>query len=331
MQYLVLKFLDDFACLAGDCPSSCCIGWKILVDKEAYERFKQIEPKWLQEEILQGIEEKDGKYYFKNQKAGSCIMLQQDHLCKIQKHTKEAMLCNTCRKYPRISNRIEDIVCISMAASCPAFARRLVTEKLQWKWIDKQKITLVSLCDIKAFDSILSFQKEMEEIAIQYEKQQEKEWIIYQCFEKMADDLLEILPYFREKDDFFQYLSALEEDRTDEECVTVYTAFCTLNQTEWVCLKENYISYRTAGCLMEYPKMGLQEVYIQSCAELFVIRLLVFCIFLQKKRKVRVGEWEQAIGLVYRLCVHGEKVSQKLQEIFENFFRTPFLWSFILL
>ena len=68
----------------------------------------------------------------------------------------------------------------------------------------------------------------MEEIAIQYEKQQEKEWIIYQCFEKMADDLLEILPYFREKDDFFQYLSALEEDRTDEECVTVYTAFCTL-------------------------------------------------------------------------------------------------------
>ena len=42
----------------------------------------------------------------------------------------------------------------------------------------------------------------MEEIAIQYEKQQEKEWIIYQCFEKMADDLLEILPYFREKDDF---------------------------------------------------------------------------------------------------------------------------------
>ena len=61
MQYLVLKFLDDFSCLAGDCPSSCCIGWKILVDKEAYERFKQIEPKWLQEEILQGIEEKDGK------------------------------------------------------------------------------------------------------------------------------------------------------------------------------------------------------------------------------------------------------------------------------
>ena len=82
---------------------------------------------------------------------------------------------------------------------------------------------------------------------------------------------------------------------------------------------------------MEYPKMGIQEVYIQSCAELFVIRLLVFCIFLQKKSKVRVGEWEQAIGLVYRLCVHGEKVSQKLQEIFENFFRTPFLWSFILL
>ena len=78
MQYLVLKFLDDFSCLAGDCPSSCCIGWKILVDKEAYERFKQIEPKWLQEEILQGIEEKDGKYYFKRWKlyyaaAGSSV------------------------------------------------------------------------------------------------------------------------------------------------------------------------------------------------------------------------------------------------------------------
>ena len=67
------------------------------------------------------------------------------------------------------------------------------------------------MCDIKTFDSILSFSKEMEEIAIQYEKQQEKkEWIIYQCFEKMADDLLEIPP-FREKRFFFQYLSALKK------------------------------------------------------------------------------------------------------------------------
>lgn len=331
MQYLVLKFLDEFSCLAGECPSSCCIGWKILVDKEAYERFGQIEPKWLQEEIVQGIEEKDGKYYFKNKKDGSCIMLQQDHLCKIQKHTKEAMLCNTCRKYPRISNRIEDIICISMAASCPAFAHRLVTERLQWKWVGEHTAEDVSLKDIKELHPLFSLKEEMEELAIQYARQQEKTEIIYQCFEKMAEALLDLLPGFRERDFFWERLSALEEERTDEECVRMVSSFCAMEQKEWLCLKENYIPYRMIGCRMEYPGMDMPKIYIQSHAELFVMRLLAFCIFLQKKRKVEMEEWEQVIGLVYRLCVHGEKVSQKVQDVFETFFHTPFLWSFILL
>lgn len=330
MQYLVLRFLDDFSCLAGKCPSSCCIGWKILVDREAYQRFSQMEPAWLRKEVLPGIDKKEDSYYFKNKKDGSCIMLQQDHLCKIQKYTNEAMLCNTCRKYPRISGRIDGLGCISMAASCPAFAHKLVTEKIQWKLISEHKAVSISLKDINELQPMFAFKADMEDMAMRY-VQMEKEEIIYQCFEKMADVLLEVLPGFQEKDILLEMISALEECKTEEEGIHAITSFCTFSQAEWNRLKRNYISYRMIGCRIEYVRMDTQEIYIQSHAELFAIRLLAFCIFIQKQRKLTIREWEQVINLVYRLCAHGQKVSQKVQDAFEQFFQTPFLWSFVLL
>ena len=47
MDGVVLKYYREFSCLADRCEATCCAGWKIVVDPEAYERFQKIEPEWL--------------------------------------------------------------------------------------------------------------------------------------------------------------------------------------------------------------------------------------------------------------------------------------------
>lgn len=33
-------YYDDFRCLMGECPSSCCTLWQIDVDEKAYEYYQ---------------------------------------------------------------------------------------------------------------------------------------------------------------------------------------------------------------------------------------------------------------------------------------------------
>lgn len=58
MDGVVLKYYREFSCLADRCEATCCAGWKIVVDPEAYERFQKIEPEWLREDILSHIHKK---------------------------------------------------------------------------------------------------------------------------------------------------------------------------------------------------------------------------------------------------------------------------------
>ena len=34
MLVRVPDYFDQFACLAGDCPHSCCIGWEVVIDED---------------------------------------------------------------------------------------------------------------------------------------------------------------------------------------------------------------------------------------------------------------------------------------------------------
>ena len=116
MKVVALTKYASFRCLAGACPSTCCSGWNILVDEEDYKRFKELEPEWLRQDILSNIRQRGGRYFFNNQKSGRCAMLDKDGLCRIQRNASEEVLCNTCRKYPRLINLIEGIFYLSMAA-----------------------------------------------------------------------------------------------------------------------------------------------------------------------------------------------------------------------
>ena len=142
MDGVVLKYYREFSCLADRCEATCCAGWKIVVDPEAYERFQKIEPEWLREDILSHIHKKEGVYCFENLAGGRCAMLDEDGLCRIQRNTSEEMLCNTCRKFPRLTAAINGDVWISLAASCPAVSRYLLHDSVEWITLQGERICL---------------------------------------------------------------------------------------------------------------------------------------------------------------------------------------------
>ena len=40
MLVRVPDYFDQFACLAGDCPHSCCIGWEVVIDEDTARRYR---------------------------------------------------------------------------------------------------------------------------------------------------------------------------------------------------------------------------------------------------------------------------------------------------
>ena len=132
MQCYYIDLYTDFSCLAGACPSTCCSGWKIVVDEEALQRFSLLENQSLKDDIFSHIQEKDGEYRFQNKGDGRCSMLDVDGLCRIQRNLSEKSLCNTCRKFPRITGKVGNRLWLSMAASCPVVAGYLWDQTIQW-------------------------------------------------------------------------------------------------------------------------------------------------------------------------------------------------------
>ena len=132
MGYYYLGLYKDFSCMAGDCPSTCCAGWRIRIDKEAMERFQALPDHKLRDDILQHVRKKGQDCYFANRSDGSCAMLDPDGLCRIQRNTEEQMLCVTCRKFPRLAGRVNGDLWMSMAASCPVVAKYLLQQPVSF-------------------------------------------------------------------------------------------------------------------------------------------------------------------------------------------------------
>lgn len=42
MKVLKPFYYDEFSCIAGECIDSCCIGWKIDIDKKVIINIKKV-------------------------------------------------------------------------------------------------------------------------------------------------------------------------------------------------------------------------------------------------------------------------------------------------
>ncbi len=119
-------YYDDFSCIAGDCPDSCCIGWQVIPDQEHLEFYNSLEGE-LGEAIRNGIIDVEGEPSFALCN-GRCCMLREDGLCKIQYALGENALSHVCGFYPRFVTELGLIREQGLSISCPEVARIILTK-----------------------------------------------------------------------------------------------------------------------------------------------------------------------------------------------------------
>lgn len=331
MEYITLDLYDTFQCLAGACPSTCCAGWKILVDQEDYERFLELEPVQLRQDILANIRSKDGSYYFKNKKDGKCAMLDEDGLCRIQRSTDEKTLCNTCRKYPRLISTLGKRLYISLAASCPVVSDYLVHNNVKWHFYGKnneKKIFQVQKC-IPAKETFeLFFQN--EEIAQVYYEKQPNHFILISCFEKFVSLILDIILSYHEGNYLIDEFQLFGREIKREDMLVWLEAFLEENKEVWKKVKNNYIKYRFLSRRIEVISENIRDCVLQTEAELFLMRTIAFCRYVTNS-EISSQDWCEMMQMVYRFCAHGKKVAVSFHDLILSFFSKDYIWNYILL
>ncbi|OUQ16820.1 hypothetical protein B5E84_11415 [Lachnoclostridium sp. An14] len=122
MRLIYPSYYHSFSCQASQCPDTCCKGWRISIDGDTLKRYeaeKGPEGEWLRE----GVDHRSRAY---RQKNGRCVFLDRRRLCGLFLRLGEAMMCRTCRVYPRHKEPYGDRLEISLSLSCPAAAQLIL-------------------------------------------------------------------------------------------------------------------------------------------------------------------------------------------------------------
>ena len=126
MRIIKPVYFDEFACLAGHCPDSCCQEWDVQVDPASAAFYRRL-PGDLGDRLRQVLID-DGGETLMTIENRRCPMWQQDGLCRIQAELGHDALCKTCRDFPRLTHDYGDFVELGLELSCPEAARLILAD-----------------------------------------------------------------------------------------------------------------------------------------------------------------------------------------------------------
>ena len=232
------------------------------MDEEAMKRFHALPEPDLKEDILQHIQKKQDGYYFMNRPDGSCVMLDPDGLCRIQRNSSEEMLCITCRKFPRLAGRVQQDYWMSMAASCPVTAGYLWMRTVGWYMTDgeiSQEIHWRELPYDKERKEGLEwfmdfFEKRSAAVSLSMEERIPLLWNAYQRMYDLMEGCLEILsssPELHYLEGSFDYF---EKDYGAAEIISHMMAFQEIYGGKLRDFAKNYMLYRVYSRNLEFPE-----------------------------------------------------------------------------
>lgn len=306
----VLSLYPDFSCIADRCPATCCSGWKITVDPESYQRFVQLSDDKLRQDILANLVEQDGVFRFANQQDGACAMLDADGLCRIQRNTREEMLCHTCRKFPRITAEIsgEDIVCLSLAVSCPVVAEYILDGSVAWWWLDEAR-QVHPLSPLQ--EERLRKMTDMPVIA---------DWVdvvwkpsaLLDHYVDLALDALDILLRFPEISYLEHSFDLYELESPDMDA---FAAFFSVTEKEWQVFVKHYITYRYPSRYLEFQAEDSVERNRQIQGELLLMRIMLCSRYVLRGSCTRT-DYLEILHWVYRFSAHGQLMAEQVHGLF---------------
>lgn len=138
MKVLKPVYYGDFKCIANKCIDSCCIGWRVDIDKKSYKKYKKVNgefSKKINESIVRNRSANTDLQYGKMKLNNNrCKMLNEDNLCDLYVILGENYLCNTCKMYPREIKKYGDVYERNLSMSCPEVARYIINMKEQFSF-----------------------------------------------------------------------------------------------------------------------------------------------------------------------------------------------------
>lgn len=128
---LMPAYAARFACTGGDCPDTCCSGWRIDLDRATLLQYESsVDPDLaplFRRHVLRHpdpappqacgfIQKLEGPCHY-------CPFLGPGGLCRIQERHGEDWLSDTCSDYPRRVVDVGDHLQLTLQLSCPESAR----------------------------------------------------------------------------------------------------------------------------------------------------------------------------------------------------------------
>jgi len=136
MLIRVPDYFDDFHCLAGACPHSCCEKWEVVIDEDSAELYRGVEGA-LGEKLRAAMEtDEDGDLCFPLN-GGRCPFLDAENLCEIHRQLGEEATSVTCREHPRFTEDYGAFREITLSASCPAANALLLGSDAPLRFVER--------------------------------------------------------------------------------------------------------------------------------------------------------------------------------------------------
>ena len=114
----VPDYYQEFHCLAGACPHSCCEAWEVVLDADTAAHYQKVTGR-LGDKLRAAMTEEEGEVCFAL-RGGRCPFLNEENLCEIHCELGEAATSVTCQSHPRFIEEYGDLQEITLSASCPA-------------------------------------------------------------------------------------------------------------------------------------------------------------------------------------------------------------------
>lgn len=133
---LMPNYAGRFVCTGGDCPDTCCSGWRIDLDRATLLQYETSEdpelaplfrqhvvrnPEVATSQACGFIQKLDGPSHY-------CPFLDPARRCRIQERQGEDWLSDTCSDYPRCTVQLADHHQLTLQLSCPEAARLALLE-----------------------------------------------------------------------------------------------------------------------------------------------------------------------------------------------------------
>lgn len=127
MKYLICDFYENYECIGSQCPSTCCAGWNIFLDKETKSIYDNIDGEFGQILRKNILPVSDSVFKISLCKDGRCPFLTSENLCEIYQKIGYDKMSYVCRTYPRTIEEYGDISFCTLTLSCPEVSRILLT------------------------------------------------------------------------------------------------------------------------------------------------------------------------------------------------------------